>query len=419
MKVRTVRSGILGEVLGMSLDSIRSHKLRSFLTVLGIVIGVMTVISMVSVIQGLNKSFMRELESAGSDLILINKFEPVQMGRKSAEERSRKDLTLEDAEAIEAECPLVKAVAADLTVDVFEEIDIKYQNIKSTSSIILGINEKFPLVYSIYLPKDGRFLTEAEITHSARSCLLGFELAEILFPHTSALGKEIRIGGEKFTVVGVLNKRGQMFGQSRDNFVGIPITTLMKYFPYDKESIEIAAVPKTHGTINETIDQITNMLRRRRKVPANKPNDFAIFTQETMLDLYNQLTGAAYLVMIVISSIGLLVGGIGVMNIMLVSVKERTREIGIRKAIGARAKDILRQFLFEAVVLTGTGGVLGILIGFSIALIVRVATPLPAAVSPWSVIAGFAVSVSIGLFFGIFPAQKAARMDPIISLRYE
>jgi putative ABC transport system permease protein len=281
------------------------------------------------------------------------------------------------------------------------------------------MNEKFPIVYALYLPKEGRFLTESEITHSARSCLLGFELAEILFPHTSAIGKEIRIGPEKFTVIGVLNKRGQIFGQSRDNFVGIPITTLMKYFAYEKESLGIAAVPKEHGTMQETIEQITNLLRTRRKVVFGKPNDFAIFTQDTMLELYNQITGAAYLVMIVISSIGLLVGGIGVMNIMLVSVKERTREIGIRKAIGARAGDIMKQFLVEAVFLTGTGGILGIILGFSIAFLVKLATPLPAAVSPWSVILGFVVSVSIGLFFGIFPAQKGAKLDPIVSLRYE
>jgi putative ABC transport system permease protein len=210
-----------------------------------------------------------------------------------------------------------------------------------------------------------------------------------------------------------------MFGQSQDNFAGIPITTLMKYFPYDLERLEIILTPRKHDRIPETIEDVTNILRRRRKVGFGKPNDFAVFTQDTIIGLYNQITGAAYLVMVVISSIGLLVGGIGVMNIMLVSVKERTREIGIRKAIGARSADILKQFLFEAVFLTGTGGVLGIIIGFLIALLVKAATPLPASVTPWSVILGFVVSVSVGLFFGIFPARKAARLDPIISLRYE
>jgi putative ABC transport system permease protein len=414
-----IRHGILKEIFAMAFGSLKMHKLRSFLTLLGIMIGVMTVIGMVSIIQGLNRSFIRELEAAGSDLIIIQKYEAVQVGELSEEMRKRKDLTWEDAKAIGEEASLVKAVTANINSNIFEEIPVKYRNISSDNTIIIGMNEKFPVVYSIYTPKEGRFLTESEITHSSRAALLGFETAETLFPHTSAVGKEIRIGPEKFTVIGVLDKRGEIFGQSRDNFIGIPITTFMKYFPYDPASLQIGAVPKTPGTIQETIEQITNILRVRRKVGYGKPNDFSVFTQETMIDLYNQITGAAYLVMIVISSIGLLVGGIGVMNIMLVSAKERTREIGIRKALGARSNDIMRQFLIEAMVLTGTGGILGTLIGFAVAFLVRVATPLPAAVTAWSVFLGLFVSVSVGLFFGIFPAQKAAKVDPIVSLRYE
>ncbi len=403
----------------MAVESIRANRLRSFLTVLGIVIGVMTVIGMVSVIQGLNASFRAELESTGADLIMIQKFEPTMTGRRSEEERTRKDLTYEDAMAVERGCALVRGVAVDISVSFFEPIEIKYQNNKSDSSMVIGINESWPQVLALYLPKEGRHITAAEVTHSARVAALGSELADILFPHTSALGKEIRIGPESFTVIGVLAKRGQIFGQSRDNLAAIPITTLMKYYLYDKENIEIMAVPKTPGTLQATIEEIRGFMRQRRKVPFNKADDFAIMTQDTLVGLYNQLTGAAFLVMIVISSIGLLVGGIGVMNIMLVSVKERTREIGIRKALGARGRDILRQFLFEAMVLTGGGGLVGVLVGFGIALLVRAATPLPATVTPWSVFVGLAVSMGIGLFFGIFPAQKAARMDPIISLRYE
>jgi putative ABC transport system permease protein len=415
-----MRVGILKEITTMALDSLKTHKLRSFLTLLGIVIGVMTVIGMVSIIQGLNRSFLSELESIGSDLILVTKFEPgIQIGRLSEEERKRENLTFEDAMAIERESSLIKAVAVDLVADVFESITIKYQNIKSQDALVLGMNEKFPQVLTVYLPEKGRFITESDVTHRTRVCVLGSEMSETLFPHTQPLGKEIRIGPEKFTVVGVLEKRGSIFGQSQDNFVGLPITTLMKYFPYDLENLEIIAAPKKHGYLPDAMEEITNILRRRRKVGFDKPNDFAVYTQETIIGLYNQLTGAAYLVMIVISSIGLLVGGIGVMNIMLVSVKERTREIGIRKAIGARYGDILKQFLIEAVFLTGSGGVLGIIIGFSIAFLVKAATPLPASVTPWSVILGLVVSISVGLFFGIFPARKAARLEPIASLRYE
>ncbi|MFZ2053769.1 MAG: ABC transporter permease [Candidatus Aminicenantales bacterium] len=415
-----MKTGILGETIRMAVDSLKSHKMRSFLTALGIVIGVMTVIGMVSIIQGLNRSFLSDLEAVGSDIIGITKFEPgIQVGERSEEERQRKDLTFDDALALKQESDLVKAVAVGLSVNFFEGVPVKYQNIRSEDASIIGMNEQYPQVLSVYLPQEGRFLTASDVQHSTKVCVLGAETAETLFPHTSPLGKEIRIGPVQFSVVGVLQKRGSMFGQSRDNFVGIPITTLMKHFPYDKENIEIIATPRDRGTITETIEDITNILRKRRKVGFGKPNDFAVFTQDTIVDLYNQITGAAYLVMIVISSIGLLVGGIGVMNIMLVSVKERTREIGIRKAIGARSEDILKQFLFEAVFLTGTGGILGIIIGYLIAALVKAATPLPAAVTPWSVVLGFLVAVSVGLFFGIFPARKAAQLDPIVSLRYE
>jgi putative ABC transport system permease protein len=414
-----MRLQIFREVFRMAIDSLRSHKLRSFLTILGIVIGVMTVIGMVSIIQGLNKSFLSELQSAGSDMIVIRKNEGIQMGRMSEEERTRKDLTFEDAQAIEKGAPLVRAVAVSIYVSPFEAIEVKYQNAKSDNAMVLGMNDKWPVVMSLYLPRLGRFITEAEVSRNTRVCVLGSELADVLFPMTNPVGKEIRVGPEAFTVIGVLAKRGQMFGQSRDNFVGLPITTLMKYFRYEKDGLEIMAAPRQPDTLGETIEQISSVLRQRRKVPYGKPNDFSVMTQDTLVDLYNQLTGAAYLVMIVISSIGLLVGGIGVMNIMLVSVKERTREIGIRKAIGARSGDIMKQFLIEAVFLTGTGGLIGVLAGFGIALIVKAATPLPAEVSPWSVVLGLSVSAAIGLFFGIFPAQKAAHMDPIEALRYE
>ncbi len=415
-----MRLGILKEIVSMAFDSLHNHKLRSFLTLLGIMIGVTTVIGMVSIIQGLNRSFLSELESIGSDIIIVEKFEPgIQVGRLSEEDRQRKDLTFEDATVIQEECSYVKAVVASLVVDIYEDVPIKYQNRRSRDAFIVGMSEKQPEVLSVYLPERGRFFTESDVEHRTKVCVLGYELAENLFPHENPMGKEIRIGPEKFQVIGVLKKRGSFFGQSQDNFVGIPVTTLMKHYPYDRSQWQFIAVPTRHEFLEDAIEQIINLLRSRRKVPFGEPNDFAVYTQDTILDLYNQLTGAVYLVMVVISSIGLLVGGIGVMNIMLVSVKERTKEIGIRKAIGARSSDIQKQFLIEAVFLTGTGGMIGIIIGFGIALLVKAATPLPASVSLWSVLAGFFVSVSVGLFFGIFPAQKAAKLDPIVSLRYE
>ena len=226
-----IRHGIFREILAMAFDSLRSHKLRSFLTLLGVMIGVMTVIGMVSIIQGLNASFMKELQAAGSDLIIIHKYNPVQMRQLTEEERHREDLTYEDALAIERECPLVKAVSANMNVPVFDDVKVKFQNATAEGAIVIGINDKFPIVYNIYLPKEGRHLTGSEIEHNARVCVLGSEAAETLFPHMCPVGKQVRIGPESFTVVGVLSKRGQIFGQSRDNFVGIPITTLMKTYP--------------------------------------------------------------------------------------------------------------------------------------------------------------------------------------------
>lgn len=415
-----MRVGIFKEITWMALDSLRSHKMRSFLTLLGIMIGVMTVIAMVSVVQGLNRSVMSELESIGSDLIIINKLEPgIQLGEPSEEIRQRKDLTFDDALAIEEECSLIDTVALQIPLDMFSTIPIKYQGVEVQDAIILGMNEQWPQVLTVYFPEKGRFLSRSDVTHRARVCVLGAALAETLFPHMSALGKEIRIGPAKFTVVGILEERGSILGQSQDNFVGIPMTTLIKIFPHDLIYLEFIATPNKKGYLPEAMEQITNVLRKRRKVGFGKPNDFSISTMDSALELYNQITGAVYLVMILISSIGLLVGGIGVMNIMLVSVKERTREIGIRKAIGARSSDIMKQFLMEAIFVTGTGGILGILIGFGIAFLIKSVTPLPATVTSWSVILGFSVSVSIGLFFGIFPAKKAASLDPITSLRYE
>jgi len=415
-----MRLGILREITTMALDSIKTHKLRSFLTLLGIVIGVMTVIGMVSIIQGLNRAFLSELESVGSDLILVSKYEPgIQIGRLSEEERKRKDLTFEDGIAIEKESSLIRAVAMDMVADVYESITIKYQNIKTQDALVIGMNEKFPQVLSVYLPEKGRFITVSDVLHSTRVCVLGSELAETLFPHTQPLGKEIRIGPEKFDVVGVLKKRGSMFGQSRDNFVGIPITTLMKYFPYDLENLEIIAAPRKHGYLPDAMEEIISILRKRRKVGFGKPNDFAVFTQETIIGLYNQLTGASYLVIIVISSIGLLVGGIGVMNIMLVSVLERTREIGIRKALGARDSDIWSQFLIEAALLTFTGGIVGVIFGWGISYLINSMEIMTTVVSINIVILSVSVAIGIGLFFGFYPAWNASRLNPIEALRSE
>ncbi|MCK4577019.1 ABC transporter permease, partial [candidate division WOR-3 bacterium] len=265
--------------------------------------------------------------------------------------------------------------------------------------------------------ESGRYITALDNTHKKRVCVIGTDIVENLFPNEDPLNKTIRISSAKFIVVGVLEKKGQMLGQSMDNEVIIPFSTFRKLFiRRGREDIAIAILAKDK---DEAIDEIRGVLRRIRKVKSGKPDDFSINTQDVLMDMYNKITGAAFIVMIGVASLSLLIGGIGIMNIMLVSVTERTREIGIRKAIGARYKDILYQFLTEAVVISGFGGVIGIIVGFTLARIISVASNLPSAVPLWAVLLGFGFSSGVGIFFGIYPANKAARLDPVEALRYE
>jgi putative ABC transport system permease protein len=265
---------------------------------------------------------------------------------------------------------------------------------------------------------EGRFFTDTDNHFRRMVCVLGSDVAEALFPGLDPVGKEILVNNRQYLVIGVTAKRESLLGESMNNFVLIPYNTFAKLYPWEKE-LWLECRTKDPRTIPAAIDQITELLRRRRGIPYDKPEDFAVFTQEDLYQQYRQITGMIYVAMTVISSIGLMVGGVGVMNIMLVSVTERTREIGIRKAVGARRKNIVWQFLIEAMTLSGVGGVIGIIVGLALGIIIDKATPLPAAVSvPWVFIA-FTVSVMVGLIFGIYPAYRAARVDPIVSLRYE
>ncbi|MEW6455199.1 MAG: ABC transporter permease [Acidobacteriota bacterium] len=411
---------IIRELLSISFSTLKSHKLRSLLTVVGVMIGVMTVIGMVSVIEGINRSFMQSLQSIGSSLIFISKHEPgIRVGRMSEEERTRKGFTYEDAIAIERLCPSVGEVTYQHYYSLFDygSLTVKYRNERLQNPSFLGVNSEYLEVFENPV-KDGRFFTKEEMLRRVNVCVLGMEIVEALFPHSDPIGKEIMIGNDKFRVIGYFEKRGKLFGESRDNQILIPFFTFEKLYP-QVEDVFIAAKPKSPELIFKAIEEIEEVLRRRRGVPFGKPNNFAVFTQDTIASLYNQLTQAVYIVMIIIASISLLVGGIGVMNIMLVSVRERLREIGIRKAIGARNRDILWQFLFEAMTLAGIGGIIGIFLGWMVSIGVKEFTPLPAAVSLWSVFIGFLISLSVGIFFGIFPAQKAAKQSPIEALRYE
>ncbi|MGQ9618534.1 MAG: ABC transporter permease [Candidatus Aminicenantia bacterium] len=410
---------LVKEIIKISIDSIKSHKMRSFLTVLGIMIGVMTLVSMVAVVDGLNRAFMKSLKSLGSDLIYIQRYEPVRIGVMTEEERHRKPLTLEDAIAIKELCPSIGKVTYMNYISPLDigEIIVKYRDREVKNPDYYGVNPDYWEVFENPI-QDGRFFTEEEMLHRANVCVLGMEVVESLFPREDPIGKEIYINGIKFKVLGTLEKKGRIFGQTQDKVVAIPFHTFKKLHP-KTENVFISAKPKSPELLDKAIEEIEELLRRRRGVPFRKPSNFSIYTQDTIATLYRQLTTGIYAAMIVIASLALFVGGIGVMNIMLVSVRERIREIGIRKALGARNRDIMLQFLWESSILTGIGGVFGIIIGWVVSFFVKKFSPIPATISLWSVLLGLFISVSVGLIFGVFPAQKAASQSPIEALRYE
>ena len=411
---------VFWEVVFIGFKSILSNKLRSFLTMLGILIGVTTIITMVAVIEGINESFQENLQSMGSATIFVSKTEPgIHMGRMPAWLRNRKNLTVEDSEAIDS-LPLIKGSTPYLGVFT-EQFPLKYRGETVMNARIAGVGYKLPMIQNLEIEK-GRFFNQGEQNAAGRVCILGGKIVEEFFPNAEPLGKQVTIGGRPFLIVGVMPKKDSsgMFGGDESNeIVYIPYTTALHNFVRRPRWLEIMATPIKPVLQSQAMDQVIELLRIRRKVKPSEDNNFAVFTQDTISDLYNQLTGAVFFVMILISGISLLVGGIGVMNIMIVTVKERTREIGLRKAIGANRKDILFQFLIEAVTLTFTGGGVGILIGWILSIIIKKAANFPASITLWSILLGLGMATLTGLFFGIFPALKAAKMPPVEALRYE
>src|SRR5205085_738520 len=405
------------ESAAMAVDTIRANKLRSALTILGVAIGVITLTFMVSIIQGLNRAFAEQIESLGSNTIFISKFDPSFGRPPSAEERQRKDLTLDDAAAIR-ELPGVDGVSP-----IFRKIaeTLRYGDQQTDTPVLLGVTQYFEFTHSQYVER-GRFIGEIDLQERANVCVLAQDVVRALFKYEDPIGKEIKIGGTPFRVIGVMQTLGNFFGQSRDNSLYIPLTTYQKYYPEVKapQTVYFIVVrPHTRADVQHVMDDIKDLLRRRRHVPLNAPNNFGVSSQDSLLDFYNQLTGATALVLTAISFVALMIGGIGVMNIMLVSVTERTKEIGVRKAVGATRSNILSQFLIEAVVLTGIGGLAGLVVGEAISLVMNKLSPLPAYVPIWAIGVGIGISASVGIIFGMWPAWKAARLDPIEALRYE
>jgi putative ABC transport system permease protein len=402
----------------MAIDTMRTNKLRSALTILGVSVGVLTVIFMVSIIQGLNKAFADQIESLGSNTIFVSKFDPSFGRPPGPEEIHRKDLTMADVEALRTEAPSIVGVSP---IQRLLSATVRYQERQTDTPILFGVTPYYEFVHSQYVAS-GRFVNDIDIQDRSNVLIIGVDVKQALFPYEDALDKEVRIEGKPFRVIGVMEPLGNFFGQSRDNSIFIPITTYEKYYPdrpFPESVFFVIVRPRSRAFVKSAMDEITDILRRRRQLASGEPNNFGISSQDSLLDVYNQLTGATALVLTSISFVALMIGGIGVMNIMLVSVTERTKEIGVRKAVGATRLNILSQFLIEAMVLTAIGGLTGLAVGEIGSLIINKYSPLPAYVPLWAIGLGVGISAAVGIVFGLWPAWKAARLNPIDALRWE
>jgi len=415
-----IRTKLLGENMKMAFETIRTHKVRSFLTVLGVMIGVAVAILVSSVLLGLENNIQEELNDFGINNLFIFKFDPgFHFGRLTPEERTRKSLTYEDGMAIKEQLSSIKEVS----IEAFPKVGQGRQPIRTArnkghelSNInFTGANAGYAEVQNCRM-KDGRFFTEVEDLHRDDVAVIGYNVEKTLFPGESAIDKPIEIDGTVYTVIGVLQKKKNTSIGGGDNDLTVPYRSYRKHYPQDDEHFITAMAYPGMKAIAE--DQIRGLLRLRRHVPLNKPDNFGISSAEQAGQQFNQIMSGILMLVVAIGSIGLLVGGVGVMNIMLMGVTERTREIGVRKAIGARKRDISFQFITEAVTLTGVGGVIGVLFSLALSFLVRL-MDWPSFVPLGVIFLSLGVACSVGLFFGIYPAIKAANLDPVVALRYE
>jgi len=401
------------ECVALALASLRANKLRSFLTLLGTIVGVTAVIAIISLIQGMNAYVSNALMSQGANVFTVDKYGFILSEEEFRDAAKRSDLTVADAEAIAA----LSRSAAHVKVENERSDDIRLGTTRLRRIPVKGVHGDYAEVDRSEL-LEGRHLTQNDMSRRRAVTVLGHEVWEKLFDNRSAIGHEVRIGDFKYLVVGVAAKKGSVFGQSQDNYAIVPLSAWQKvYGSRGSVSISVAAIDEASFELAQ--DEARAILRARRGVAPGKPDDFGIVTAEMFMDLYRNFTSAAFIVLVGVAGLSLVVGGIVIMNIMMVSVTERTREIGIRKALGARRRDVLMQFLVEAATLSLTGGAIGVMLGIGLALLVAAISPLPAAVSWVAILLGLGMSTGIGLLFGIYPAARAARLDPIVALRFE
>jgi putative ABC transport system permease protein len=406
----------VSEAIRIALLSLWANKLRSILTLLGVVIGVSAVIAVVTFVNGINGYVAEKIFNLGADVFIISKMPNVITDvDQFIEGNKRKDLTLEHYQAVVDGCTACKVVGASV---VNFNGKVVYGTESSADTMIRGWTPTMARIYDLDLVM-GRAVNDADFNNASPVVVVGWDVRENLMGATDPIGKEIRVDGKVYTVIGVGKKEGKTLGQSRDNWVIMPMTTWFKTYG-SHNSVHVWAKAEDVGVpMEQAIDQSRVILRARRHDHVGEKDSFVIETNDSFLSLWADLSGTFFIVMIVIASISLIVGGIVIMNIMLVSVTERTREIGIRKALGARPRDVMRQFLIESSTMAMMGGLIGVLGGIGIAKVVTIAIGMPSAIKLWAIFAGLLVSASVGIFFGVYPARKAAKLDPIVALRFE
>ena len=421
--MKPLRSLVPVDTLRMALDNVRAHKLRSFLTVLGVVIGVLVVVVIASILTGMRKNIVTMIEDYGTNNIFAFHLSTgPRVGPRDRAEYRRKPLKPEDGLAIKEHASLVEDVANTAWMWIPGDNAVTYRGTKYRNPQLQGVSANYLSIVNLSL-HEGHFFSDNDDQARRNVLVIGASVAEALFPHkTSALGTVVTIAGQPFRIVGVLEKRkaGGLMGEEDDNNQALmPYRTSRKVAPSTSDWMMLIVRARS-GQVKPALEQVEEVLRRRRGLRSNQPNDFDLSTADRFIEQFDSITAGIGLVAIAISSVGLMVGGIGVMNIMLVSVTERTQEIGVRKALGARRGDIVRQFLFEAITLTFLGGLIGVLLAFLASGVLRLAIPaLPAEIPAWAVAAGLGVSIGVGLAFGVWPARRAAALDPVEALRYE